>query len=95
MAVHRQKPLTLVVFLENVGHIGSLPLPSWVKSVVDYATEEYAKLLLHLYGAHRRYDQVILLEDALATGDALAATLLFQQPDSHGRCTASRPWLHG
>lgn len=70
------KPIALVVFLENVGHIQGLLLPDWAMAVVDWVTEEYAKMLLHLYGAHRRYDRVILLEDARATGAMLAETLL-------------------
>lgn len=69
------KPLALVVFLENVGHIHGVPLPRWANTVVDYVTEEYAKLLLRAYGAYRRYARVILLEDELATGPQLAATL--------------------
>ncbi len=70
------KPLALVVFLENVGHIAALRLPQWVMATIDFLTEEYAKILLHLYGAHRRYDRVIILEDAQATGPALSAALL-------------------
>lgn len=70
------KPLALVVFLENVGHIQGLSLPGWAMAMVDWATEEYAKVLLRLYGAHRRYDRVIILEDAHATGPRLAGTLL-------------------
>ncbi len=70
------KPLALVVFLENVGHIQGLSLPGWAMAVVDWVTEEYAKGLLHLYGAHRRYDRVMILEDAAATGPRLANTLL-------------------
>jgi hypothetical protein len=70
-----RKPLALVVFLENVGHIHGVPLPRWANTVIDYVTEEYAKLLLRVYGAYRRYDRVILLEDELATGPHLAAAL--------------------
>lgn len=44
--------------------------------MIDWVTEEYAKLLLHLYGAHRRYSRVTILEDADATGPKLAASLL-------------------
>lgn len=69
------KPLALVVFLENVGHIAGVHLPKWVMAVIDFATEEYAKLLLRLLGAYRRYDRVIILEDARATGEDLAQTL--------------------
>ena len=64
----RQKPLALVVFLENVGHIQGIPLPQWAQNVIDFVTEEYAKLLLRLYGAYRRYRRVIILEDREATG---------------------------
>lgn len=70
------KPVALVVFLENVGHIQGLSLPGWAMAAVDWVTEEYAKVLLHLYGAYRRYDRVIILEDADATGPNLARTLL-------------------
>ncbi|MCB0150684.1 MAG: hypothetical protein KDE01_23915, partial [Caldilineaceae bacterium] len=70
------KPVALVVFLENVGHIQGLSLPGWAMAAVDWVTEEYAKVLLHLYGAHRRYDRVIILEDADTTGPNLARTLL-------------------
>ncbi len=69
------KPLALVVFLENVGHVHGLPLPQWAMRVIDFLTEEYAKALLGIYGAYRRYDDVIILEDKLATGPRLAATL--------------------
>jgi len=72
------KPLALVVLLENVGHILGLDLPGWVKGAIDYVTEEYAKALLRVYGAYRRYDQVIILEDALATGPVLARALVKQ-----------------
>lgn len=72
----QDKPIALIVFLENVGHIANVPLPRWVMAVIDWATEEYAKVLLHLYGAHRRYDQVCILEDAAATGPNLVAALL-------------------
>ena len=70
------KPLALVVFLENVGHVAALRLPRWVTATIDYLTEEYAKILLHLYGAYSRYARVIILEDARATGPQLAAALL-------------------
>jgi len=69
------KPLALVVFLENVGHISGVPLPHAAMQVVDFVTEEYAKVLLRLYGAYRRYDQVIILEDERATGPELVAAL--------------------
>jgi hypothetical protein len=45
-------------------------------NTIDFVTEEYAKLLLHRYGAYRLYDRVVVLEDALATGPQLAAALL-------------------
>lgn len=70
------KPIALVVFLENVGHIAGLKLPQWVMQVIDYVTEEYAKLLLSLLGAYRRYDKVIILEDEQANGPMLSKTLL-------------------
>jgi hypothetical protein len=70
-----KKPLALVVFLENVGHIHGVPLPQWGMDLIDWLTEEYAKLLLRLYGAHRRYDRVIILEDQQATGPALVGAL--------------------
>jgi len=69
------KPLALVVFLENVGHVLGINLPTWIMNVIDYVTEEYAKLLLHLYGAYRRYDKVVILEDAQATGPDLVRAL--------------------
>ena len=42
------RPLALVVFLENVGHISGVPLPPAATQVVDFVTEEYAKLLFDL-----------------------------------------------
>lgn len=69
------KPLALIVFLENVGHIHGVPLPQWVTRAIDFVTEEYAKFLLWLYGAYRRYDQVIILEDEQATGPELVNAL--------------------
>lgn len=66
----------LVVFLENVGHIHGIPLPQWAKDTVDFVTEEYAKLNLWRFGAYRRYDRVIILEDQAATGVQLVDTLL-------------------
>lgn len=74
-AGHGRKPLALVVFLENVGHIHGVPLPRWANAVVDYVTEEYAKVLLRVYGAYRRYDRVVILEDELATGPDLVGAL--------------------
>ena len=70
------KPVALVVLLENVGHVAGLRLPPVVMAAIDYLTEEYAKLLLCIYGAYRRYDRVVILEDEQATGRRLAETLL-------------------
>lgn len=66
----------LVVFLENVGHIHGVPLPQWAQNTIDFVTEEYAKLLLWWHGAYARYDRVIILEDAAATGAQLIDALL-------------------
>ncbi len=71
-----RKPIALVVFLENVGHIAGLQLPGWVMQIIDFVTEEYAKVLLRLLGAHRRYDRVVLLEDEDANGVMLSQTLV-------------------
>ena len=71
----RSKPLALIVFLENVGHVAGLNLPQWAQNVIDWSTEEYAKILLRLYGAYRRYDRVVVLEDAHANGPELADAL--------------------
>jgi hypothetical protein len=73
--VPRAKPLALVVFLENVGHIHGVPLPRLATQAIDFVTEEYAKFLLWLYGAYRQYHQVIILEDERATGPQLVAAL--------------------
>lgn len=70
------KPLALVVFLENVGHVGALNLPVWVRQSIDFLTEEYAKLQLRVLGAYRIYDQITILEDADATGPKLTEALL-------------------
>lgn len=70
------KPLALVVLLENVGHISGMKLPRWTMNVIDFVTEEYAKLLLHLLGVYWVYDKVVVLEDERATGIDLANTLL-------------------
>jgi hypothetical protein len=43
---------------------------------IDFVTEEYAKLLLRFHGAYRHYAQVIILEDAQATGANLSSALL-------------------
>lgn len=75
------QPLALVVFLENVGHISGLKLPNWAMNVIDFVTEEYAKLLLRLYGAYRRYDKVFILEDAQATGANLSKALVEASKD--------------
>ena len=71
-----RKPLALIVFLENVGHISGVNLPRWAMAAIDWTTEEYAKLLLRLLGAHRRYDRVIILEDDAATAANLTAALI-------------------
>lgn len=71
----QHRPAALVVFLENVGHIHGIPLPKWANRVVDYVTEEYAKLLLRVYGAYRRYERVVILEDERATGPHLVEAL--------------------
>ncbi len=71
-----EKPLALVVFLENVGHVLGLNLPHWTMRAIDYVTEEYAKILLHVHGAYRRYDRVVILEDADANGPALTNALV-------------------
>ena len=76
----RAKPLALIVFLENVGHVHGIPLPRWAMQAIDFVTEEYAKLLLRVYGAYRRYDRVVVLEDARANGPELAATLTALAP---------------
>ena len=70
------KPLALVVFLENVGHVASLRLPRWVTASIDFVTEEYAKVLLRTYGAYSHYDRINILEDEHATGPELADALL-------------------
>ena len=75
------KPAALVVFLENVGHVQGVPLPHWATQVIDFVTEEYAKLLLRLYGAYRRYNRVIILEDDLATGSHLVEALVSASRD--------------
>lgn len=69
-------PVALVVFLENLGAFGGIPLPRWVSRAVDFVSEEYVKLALRLHGVHRRYARVEILEDARATGPDLAATLV-------------------
>ena len=71
----QKKPLALVVFLENVGHIQGVRLPQWAMDMVDFVTEEYAKALLRLLGAYRRYANVVVLEDASANGPALVNAL--------------------
>ena len=70
------KGRALLVVLENVGYISGLNLPGWAMTVIDYVTEEYAKILLRLLGAHRRYDRVVILEDAEVTNQKMAAALL-------------------
>lgn len=71
-----RKPIALVVFLENVGHIAGLRLPQWAMNVIDFVTEEYAKLLLRFLGAYRRYDKVVILEDERANGVDLGEALI-------------------
>ena len=68
--------MALVVFLENIGHVHGVPLPRWAMAAIDWATEEYAKLLLRLLGAHRRYDRIVILEDSRATAQNLTAALV-------------------
>ena len=70
------KGRALLVVLENVGYISGLDLPDWAMTVIDFVTEEYAKILLRLLGAHRRYDRVLILEDADVTNEKMAAALL-------------------
>jgi len=65
----------LLVVLENVGHISGLSLPRWAMQIIDNVTEEYAKLLLRLLGAYRRYDQVVILEDAEVNNERMAVAL--------------------
>jgi hypothetical protein len=69
------KGRALLVVLENVGYISGLNLPGWAMQVIDFVTEEYAKILLRLLGAHRRYDRVMILEDADVTNEKMAAAL--------------------
>jgi len=71
-----KKPLGLIVVLENVGHIAGLNLPQWTMNVIDYVTEEYSKILLRLYGAYRRYDKVIILEDEQVNGPEITEALI-------------------
>lgn len=71
-----QKPLALVVLLENVGHIAGLNLPQWSMNVIDFVTEEYAKVRLWQLGAYRIYDRVVILEDEKANGEEMAHALL-------------------
>jgi hypothetical protein len=70
------KPLALVVFLENVGHLHGVALPRWTMAVIDFVAEEYAKLVLRWHGVHHLYPRVIFLEDERANGSDLAATLI-------------------
>ena len=71
-----EKPLALVVLLENIGHIQGFNLSQWMMDTVDFVTEEYAKVLLRLLGAYRQYDRVIILEDEEANASALANALI-------------------
>ncbi|MBV7330468.1 hypothetical protein KFU94_19925 [Chloroflexi bacterium TSY] len=70
------KPTALIVFLENIGHIHGLNLPQWVMNCIDFVTEEYAKILLRIYGAHDLYDQIIILEDEATTAERLVDALI-------------------
>ncbi len=70
------RPLALIVFLENVGHIHGVNLPHWAMTAIDWVTEEYAKILLRLLGAYRRYHRVVILEDNAATAANLTGTLV-------------------
>lgn len=72
---HGHKPVALVVLLENVGYIAGLNIPPWLMTLIDFVTEEYAKLLLRLLGAQSRYDRVIILEDEHATANHLEKAL--------------------
>lgn len=71
-----KRPLALIVFLENTGRISGVNLPAPVTALVDFLTEEYAKLALHVHGAWGRYDRVVVLEDERATGIELRAALV-------------------
>lgn len=70
------KGRALLVVLENVGYISGLNLPGWAMAIIDFVTEEYAKIILRLLGAYRRYDRVMILEDADVTNEKMAAALL-------------------
>lgn len=70
------RPLGLVVFLENIGHISGIDLPQWAMNIIDFVAEEYTKIALRVQGVHRKYDRVWILEDETATGPNLTATLL-------------------
>lgn len=69
------KRSALLVILENVGYISGLDLPAWAMAAIDFATEEYAKAALRFHGAYRRYDRVVILEDAQVTNDQMADAL--------------------
>ncbi len=73
---HSSKPVALVVFLENVGHLHGVALPRWMMAAIDFVTEEYAKLALRWHGVHRHYQRVIILEDERANGSDLRAVLI-------------------
>lgn len=75
-STYGRKPLGLVVFLENIGHISGIDLPQWAMNVIDFVAEEYAKIALRVQGAHRKYARVWILEDEAATGANLTATLI-------------------
>jgi hypothetical protein len=69
-------PLALVVFLENTGYIIGRNLSPTAMNVIDFVSEEYAKLALRFAGVYSRYDSVIILEDDRATGPDLRAALI-------------------
>ncbi len=69
-------PLALLVFLENLGHISGVSLPPWAMRIIDFVAEEYVKFALRWHGVYRRYDRVMILEDARATGPDLHAALV-------------------
>lgn len=73
---HLTPPAGLVVFLENIGHISGINLPTWATIIIDFVAEEYAKLAMRWQGVYRRYDRVWILEDERATGPDLTAALI-------------------
>lgn len=71
----RTSPVWLVVFLENGGRIEGVPLPGWAGQLVDWLSEEYAKLVIWAQ-ARRHYDRIVVLEDEQATATQLWQTLV-------------------